>query len=504
MPKKILLVAVEMAEVAAVGGVAEYVLGLATALLKQGHDVRVALPAYQYILSSQQLQKLPLRLPVPLGVGASEVTDVYRLELPCPGNDALKLPVMLLGSHKHFASVTAPKYIYQWPNPEPWIAFSRAVIEYVNSGDWTPDIIHCQDAHTALMPVYIANFRGTDPDRTTPFGQYAAQVRTLLTIHNLLYQGSGDPGLVSYAGLPSGWFNSTAFEHWGHANCFKAGLTSADMVNTVSKTYAKEIAGRPRFGQGLEGVLANLTAAKRLRGIVNGIDEARWRMAGVKYDGTDKIEEIIAAKACRRQKLYGEWGWQDNGLPIVAFRGRCDYQKNLQAVAAAAERIMKVANLLIVTWGYDARDVDPKSLQAWRKLMSLQGDRLRLNTPGLSDKEQTADNYTIADFFLMPSRYEPCGLAQMECQRFGTIPIVRKTGGLADTVSEQPTKQLPSPNGFVFTGEEGLAVAAAVERAVKSFADSATRNKFIANALIQQNSWATRVPEYEALYGLTP
>jgi starch synthase len=498
MSKKILLVAVELADVAPVGGVAEYILGLAAALLKRGHDVRVTLPAYQHLLSREdpQLEEVMARLTVPVGVGASEVTAVHQLQLPCPGDDSIRLPVLLLGSHKHFASVQSARDIYGWPDPEPWIAFSRAVVEYVNAGDWRPDVVHCHDAHTALIPAYVKHLRDLprNPDDAPP---HITRARTLLTIHNMLDKGLGDPELVSYAGLPMDWFSADRFEYYGMASCFKAGLVSADRVSTVSRTYATEISTLHKFGQGLEGVLAPLGVT----GIVNGIDESRWRMEDLAYDGKDDISRLIAAKRSQRGKLYRRWGWKDLDRPLISFRGRWDTQKFVAAVADGAEEIAKVANLLVVTWGYPGSTGELR--EAWKKLNAVAAQRpgrLLVNPPGIDDIRDTAKHYAMSDFFLMPSRYEPCGLAQMECQRFGTVPIVRRTGGLADTVSEQQMGDLPSPNGFVFEEEDWRSMLEAVERAVKAFDDPDAKAAFIANTLRQENSWHTRVPAYEDLY----
>ncbi len=500
MPKKILLVAAELAEVAPVGGVAEYVLGLAAALRRRGHDVRIALPAYEHLRSRKgpELEEVMPRLMVPVGSGGPAATAVHRLELPCPGDESLTLPVLLLGGHEHFASTTSDRGIYGWPNPEPWIAFSRAVVEYVNAGDWHPDVIHCQDAHTSLVPVYVKYLRESCEAGDAP---PAARARTILTIHNLLDRGLGDRALVSYARLPMDRLDAETFEFYGKASCFKAGLLSADRVNAVSPTYAEEIASSNAYGFGLEGTLLRLREAGRLSGIVNGIDEYRWQMSGLRYDGTDDVDDLVAAKRRERTGLYRQWKWQDLDRPLIAFRGRWDTQKNVMALADGAERVIEVANLLVVTWGFPG--ATPELRRAWHKLSTVAAqapDCLLVNPPGIDGIENVRTHYAISDFFLMPSRYEPSGLAQMECQRFGTVPIVRKTGGLADTVSDQQTDSFPSPNGFVFRRDDPRAMVEAVERAVRAFEDPTARESFIANTLVQRNSWDTRVPEYEALY----
>jgi starch synthase len=492
---KILMVASELAEVAPVGGIAEYVLGLATSLLRRGHEVQVAIPSYAYLRSRQDLRVVNERLIVQLGVGMSEVTAVHEMHVDCPGPGHLQLPVLLIGDHKHFSSVRLEKEIYQWPNHEPWIAFSRSIVDLLNFTGWRPDVIHCQDAHTSLIPIYVKQMREFQPR------SFAAFARTVLTVHNLLNQGVGPAGVVDYAGLPHELFQLEGFEYHGSANCFKAGLLAADRASTVSRTYAEEICRSSEYGFGLEGVLRRLKSAGRLEGIVNGIDEDRWRMKGVRYDGSDRSEEIIRAKDALRQSLYPRWNWQLTDEPVIAFRSRWDNQKGVGILGECIEQLLGLARVVVRAWGTEEATGELRSL--WRRFEKLAGERPErfiINPEGLSTMGDIAAYYTIADFFLMPSRYEPCGLTQMECQRYGTIPVVRKTGGLADTVSETVTPDLASPNGFVFQEMKASALLRAVERAVAAFHDPRKRNELIRNALLQRNGWDSRVEQYEALF----
>lgn len=493
---KILITASEVAELAPVGGIAEYVLGLASALLRKGHDVRLAIPAYAYLRNRKNLQTKRDRLVVRLGVGASEITAVFTTSVSCSGNDELQLPVFLLGEHKHFAHVRTTGEIYQWPNHEPWIAFSRAVIDFLFVSDWQPEVIHCQDAHTALIPVYINQLRALQPK------SYASQTKTVLTIHNLLNQGTGVPELLAYAGLPSSLFAVDGFEFYGSANSFKAGLLAADQVNTVSKTYAREICTGPDLGFGLEGVLRDLSTAGKLVGIVNGIDDSRWRLRGLRYDGKDTPAAIEKAKKSYREQLFPSWQWQTTGDPVIAFRSRWDNQKGCGLLVEALPQIVSRARVIIVTWGTPGGT--PELHDLWDQLQRLaqaNPDRLLVNPEGIPRVDQTAEHYAIADFFLVPSQYEPCGLTQMECQRYGTIPIVRATGGLVDTVSEEPTVEFPSPNGFTFKEMRTQALVGAIERALITTRDVEMKQTLLQNGLRQKNDWNSRVLEYEILFG---
>lgn len=491
---RILIATPEVAELAPVGGIAEYVFGLATALLKKGHEVRVALPLYDFLAQRPDLVSVKERVVVRMGLGATEVASVHRLDLESTDGSRPSLPVILLGGHKHFATVRQSRDIYDWPNHEPWVVFSRGVVDWLlNERDWQPDIIHCQDSHTALIPVYIRQLRPSVP--------FASRVSTLLTIHNLLNQGAGPRELVSFAGLPVECFDQF-FEYYGFSNCFKAGLLTADMVNTVSRTYAHEICGSSEFGFGLEGVLRMLRDAGRLAGIVNGIDETRWVMKSLSYSGSDTADNVSQVKQAPRETLFQQWGWQQGpDDPIIAFRGRWDTQKGVELLVKALPAISAFARTIIVTWGTPGPT--PSLQRMWDELTSMateKPDRILVNPEGLSLGGETKAHYAVADFFLMPSRYEPCGLTQQECQRFGTIPIVRKTGGLSDTVSEQKISDFPSPNGYVFEGFDPDSMLDAVTRAVKDFANPAKRWTVISNTLCQRNGWEGRSAEYEDLY----
>jgi starch synthase len=265
---------------------------------------------------------------------------------------------------------------------------------------------------------------------------------------------------------------------------------------TVSRTYADEIQTTEEFGFGLAGVLR----ARPVVGIVNGIDEARWCMDGVDY-ARPAAAVVSTLKRAAREPIFTAWKWPLAGDPVVAFRGRWDHQKGVTLLAACMPDILTRARVVLCTWGIPGED--DRLQGAWDCLQALAAarpDRLQINPTGVSGLQETASHYTVADFFLMPSQYEPCGLAQMEAMRYGTVPIVRRTGGLADTVFEIPRPGIASPNGFVFQRNTPDQLVAAVDRAVDRWTANSLGER-IENALRQRNGWATRVPAYEALFG---
>lgn len=496
---KILMVAPELARVAMVGGIAEYLLGLSGALLQQGHDVRIALPHYGWLAQELELEVLHDRLPVPLGLGSSTVTEVLRANLTLNNKDAHQLPVYLLGGHTHFASARRPAHIYTWPNHEPWVVFNKAVMEWIEVSDWKPDIVHCHDAHAAMIPVYVRDAQEKAPHKSI------AQVRTVLTIHNLLNQGKGAPELVSFAGLYQGWFNPDGLEFYGYTNVLKAGILHADQVNAVSPTYAREICHSSQHGFGLENVLDFVRKQGRLRGILNGLDEERWQLEGLHYTGSNEDIEILeAVKDTARQRWYKRWGWKQDNQPVFMFRSRWDNQKGILLLAECMEKLTELARCIMVTWGTPGHN--PDQTRAWNKLQQLAQSRphqFLLNPEGVGGINGTLTHYILADFVLMPSTYEPCGLVQLETQRCGVIPVIHNTGGLSDTVFEQHIPNRPTPNGFVFHHMEPEHYLASVRRAIATFHDTERFNEFRKHVLQQRNSWNDRIASYESLYEAT-
>jgi starch synthase len=456
---KILLVTAELAPMASAGGVGQYVLGLAKVLLGNKHDVRVAIPNYAFFPK----------------------TDPPELK---------SIKVERLSSHPHFASAKNTAGIYKTTDFMPWVDFAKSTVEFLRKSDWTPDIVHCMDGHASLVPVYIAEARKADPAAFT-------NTRTVLTIHNLLEKGEGPREFFDRLDLPASLYD-TRFEFYGKTCCYKAGILSADRVSTVSVTYAREIAASEDYGFGLAGVLRSLPHPPV--GIVNGIDAESWTLPGAKYDGSDAPAGVIRQKRAKLAEILPDWAGKTRE-PVIAFKARWDRQKGIELLTDCMEEILESARFVFDTWG-EPKGGEGIYLETWNTLRALSEKyplRLAVNAPGTASMKDSGNLYTLADFLVMPSVYEPCGLAQMECQRFGCVPIARKTGGLADTV-EDPAGGAEGPNGFLFDALTRRELLSAVKRAVKTHADSSKMKKLIANALVQKNDWRHRVGEYEKLY----
>jgi starch synthase len=396
-----------------------------------------------------------------------------------------------VGDHHHFQNLRDPRGIYETGGDfEPWVVFARAVVELVRNLDSPPDVVHCQDAHTCLVSVFIAAERQENSSAFTA-------VRTVVTIHNLLEQGRRSRQLFDRLSLPERLYGNY-FEYYGDTNCFKAGLIMADRVSTVSHTYAHEIAANDEFGFGLAGVLRALPIPPT--GIVNGIDGASWRLAEARYDGTDRVDAIRKEKSSLLSQLLPIWSY-GQGQPVIAFKARWDRQKGILLLAKCMEGILEHARFIFDTWP-EPREGSAEHFEAWRKLTALRYKyplRLALNATRTTSPEESVALYTVTDFLVMPSVYEPCGLAQMECQRFGCIPIVRRTGGLSDTVTDLSMRS-EGANGIVFDTMTRQGLMGAIRRAVEAYKDPEVMNSLIANTLRQKNEWHHRIEAYESLY----
>ncbi|OGB07593.1 MAG: hypothetical protein A3E25_12475 [Burkholderiales bacterium RIFCSPHIGHO2_12_FULL_69_20] len=485
---RIAIAAAECADLAAKGGVAEWVLGLAREELARGHDVRVLLPRYEFLESLLPADARAHDFTVRLGLGAARPGTAVELYLPGVTPDAPALTVYLIDGHDGFAACRSAAEIYAAHSPERWVGFGRAVVDFLDGHEWVPDILHCQDAHTAIIPVLLKQIRAADA--RSPL----KRTRSVQTIHNLLEQLKLAPSIVEYAGMAASAFQEMHFEYWGEANCLKAGIRAADEVSTVSRRYAEEICSSRDFGFGLEGDLALLRDRGRLRGIINGIDESRWSVNGFDYQQEHAVDEMLRIKREARASLLADWGWEDHdALPVVSVRGRWDEGKGIRHIVEHAEEIAQSARLLVCAWSVNAASAAGQMWARLGQIAAAHPDRIVVNPPALAAVDDTATHYLVSELLLMPSLYEPCGLAQQECMRYGVLPVVSRTGGFADTVRD-------GESGFVFDRDDGDAMVRAVQRAVVTLADTNRWKGMVEIAIRQKNGWAQRFAEYEALY----
>lgn len=474
--KKILFMSSEVFPLIKTGGLADVSGSLPIALSSMGHDVRILMPAYPSAVAAGDFK--PLRK---LG-GASES---MILEGKLPGTNVSVLAL----SHDLYFSREGNPYLDQGGSPwtdnaQRFAMFCRVGVEIAMDRlglNWKPDIVHCNDWQTGLVPALLS-------DETK-------RPATVFTIHNLAYQGVFPQQTFLDLQLPSRLWSSEALEFYGQVSFIKGGLVFADRVTTVSPTYAKEIQ-TSEFGCGLEGLLTHRN--HRLSGILNGIDEEAWNPATDPY----LPEHFELGRMENRSKLKAilqtSFGLkQDASLPILAWVGRLVDQKGIDLLIESLPTLMNKELQIVMIGSGESRY--ERVLQQWGQLFPNKFS-IRLGY----DEARAHLVEAAADLFLMPSRFEPCGLNQMYSQRYGAIPLVRKAGGLADTVvdASEPTLENGLATGFVFTDPSPEALIATLERAIKLFQTSAAWKKIQTNGMSKNFSWQISAAQYEKTYDL--
>jgi starch synthase len=473
-PTRVLHVAAEVFPLVKTGGLADVVAALPVAQAQQGADVRLLLPGYPAVLEAVD--------------GARGIIDIgacfgaLRVRLLLARMPRTRLPVYVIEAPYLYRREGSP---YQGPQGEEWpdnlqrFALLGWVAAHLAAGDadptWVPDIVHAHDWHAAMSCPYVAEHPSTP-------------AATVFTVHNLAYQGLFPMHDWALLGLASRLLAPSGLEYHGQLSFMKAGLKFADRVATVSPTYAREIATH-EFGCGLDGVIRGRGA--HVRGILNGIDDEVWNPAtdaalAERYDA----ERPQGKRACRRA-LQRELGLdEDDEALLLTVVSRLTAQKGLDLVLGALPDLLAQGVQLAVQGTGDA------ALEAAYTIAErTQPGRVRVHVG--YDEARAHRLIAGADVIAVPSRFEPCGLTQMYGLRYGTLPLVRRVGGLADTVTDL---QQPGGTGFVFDEATPAALAACVARAVAARRDAAAWQAAMARGMAQQLSWGGPAREYLALY----
>lgn len=467
---KVLFVSAEVAPFAKVGGLADVAGSLPKALSALGHDVRVLMPAYGL-------------LPADKALGVRSLGEPWRVSLnPKLGFDArlwqfsyLGLNVWALGGGHLFDGVLSSEEIYS-PGRDAYLFLAKAAIEACQNQGWIPDVIHCHDWHTGFLPVLLEELADSRWDFTA----------ACMTIHNLAYQGEFGRDTLDAVGLPQCLFDKDRLETYGAVNFLKAGCAYSQQINTVSETYAREIE-TPEFGCRLEGLIAYLRRQGRMRGILNGIDTEFFNPATDPHIEASYTADDQSGKASCKLDLLQTVGLPSlPGTPLIGMVTRLSSQKGFDLLMQAAERILALPTQLIVQ-GLG----DPWAAEQLRALEAKHPGRVSFQQ--VFDPRLAQKVYAATDMFLMPSAYEPCGLGQMIAMRYGSVPVVRATGGLADTVQEGET-------GFVFSERSGEALLSTIERACSAFHDPKVWFKIVKNGMTTDFSWTRSAKAYERMY----
>jgi starch synthase len=371
-------------------------------------------------------------------------------------------------------------------NASRFIFFSRGVLEACRALKFKPDVIHCNDWQTGLIPLYLKTLYRKDA--------FFSKTASLLTLHNIGYQGLFPAEEMPLTNLGWEFFRPDLIEFYGKVNFLKAGLISADVLNTVSNTYSKEILEK-EFGYGLEGVLKNREGD--LYGIVNGIDYEEWDPSTDRFLQGKYSQNDVAGKAiCKRDLLKSLFRRPDvlkaGEVPLVGMVGRLSAQKGLDLVGESIPALLSFGIKLVILGKGDEK---------FQKVLSVMSRKYsgRVSVTIGFDDALAHRIYAGADFFLMPSRYEPCGLGQLISQRYGTIPVARKTGGLADTIVDyDPLKKRGT--GFLFSDYTASAMQDALKRAFCVFTDGDKMKKMMSDGMKRDFSWKRSAERYILLY----
>ncbi len=479
---KVLMVTSEAVPFAKTGGLGDMVSPLAVELAHQGHDVRLVMPRY-YDIDTASLELEPGPLGVPVGF-SEQWCAIYRSVLP-----ESEVPVYFLDNERLFGrkGIYGSKAVPDFPdNPERFTLLSRGAFQLAKRLQWIPDVMHAHDWPTALVPVYLQTWEHSGPFATTA---------SVLNIHNLGYQGVYPKDTIAFTQL--GWehFHGSGFEWHDKLNLLKGGLSSADLLATVSPTYAAEIQ-TPTFGHGLDGLLRR--RGTDLFGVLNGIDYTVWNP-----ETDDAIphrfdHRKLSGKAPNKAELQRRLGLPvDTKVPLVGMVTRLVDQKGVGALAGPT-----YGSLFDMCADFAVQFAILGSGDAWceTELTSL-ASRLPNLAVQLGYDETLAHVIEAgSDFFLMPSAYEPCGLNQMYSLRYGTLPIVRRTGGLADTV-EQYVEATGEGTGFLFDQLTPRAIYDTVGWAVWTWFNRREHIKAMRQQAMQRRfSWQGSARQYGELY----
>ncbi len=475
---KIAFVSPEMVPFAKTGGLADVAGTLPKEIQALGHEVICFLPKYKKVDSNRwPLQAVLDRLQIPVG-SEVETGRVFRFDGP------KGMKVYFIDQPEYFSrDGLYGTAMGDYPdNDRRFVFFQRGVLEALRKLSFKPDVVHCHDWQTGLVATYLKTLYAND--------SFFAKTKSVFTIHNLAYQGNFPPDSLPMTGLSWDEYKMERLEFYGKASFLKGGLVYADELTTVSPRYAEEIQSK-EYGCGMEGVLK--ARRNNLTGIVNGIDPKEWDPENDPDLPANFSAKKLDGKAANKAALQKENRFKvDPRTPLLGIVTRLADQKGLDILAPAMEALMKRGvQLVILGTGED------KYHQLLRNLAKKHSHQLAAHI--LFDAKLAKRIYAGSDIFLMPSCYEPCGLGQLISFRFGTVPLVRETGGLADTVEDFNPKT-GKGTGFVFKEYETKKFLETLDRALEVFRDEKTWLKLMKNGMKQDFSWHASAKQYVELY----
>jgi len=470
---KVLFAASEAVPFIKTGGLADVAFSLPKALRKIGMDVRIIIPKYKNIPEEFKINMTVLKdINVPVG-WRNQYCGIHYLEHE-------GVPCYFIDNEYYFKRDGIYGF---YDDGERFAFFDRAVLEFINHLDFQPDVLHCNDWHTGMiMPMLKAHYRDNPNFKN---------IKTIFTVHNLRYQGVFPREILrDLLGLDDGYFDMHKLEFYGGVSFMKGGINYADIVSTVSESYAKEIQS-PDFGERLDGLLRE--KKQQLYGIVNGIDydlynpqtdsdifmNYDWDSADNKTTNKLKLQELLGLP-------------QRADMPLIGMVSRIDNMKGFDLVVQIMEELMSLdIQMVILGTG------DPYFETMLKELANKYNEKLSAKIMFSASLAQKV--YAGCDLFLMPSIFEPCGLSQLIALRYGTIPIVRETGGLKDTVTSY-NEFTGEGNGFSFNSYNACDMLYTIRRALAFYMDKNVWKHIISNAMKGDYSWNHAAKLYEELY----
>lgn len=494
---KILIVSPEMDPFVKVGGLADVVGSLPFELSKLGIEVKVVIPYYKKVknnLLKQSKKNVMMAGPTVIAI-VPKVSTVKNKIYVCLNDEVVEGEILKLKEKKvEIYFLKNDEYynrdeVYNTPQgdyPDNYLRFaflSYGALRLCEAINYQPDIIHFHDWQSALIPVAMKNYK------TFTKTNFFKNTKTILTIHNLAYQGCFSPEIIGQLHLPFNLLDVEKMEYYGKLNFLKGGIVHSDAVTTVSPTYAQEITTK-EYGCGLEGLLQK--NKNKLYGIINGIDYNVWNPQTDKKLSVNFSENNLSGKQKGKENLQKELKLKVCNKPLVGIVSRLVAQKGMELVVGALQEIMGMGFQLVILGTGEEK---------YHKFLQDAGKNFSEDISLTLDFNDTLARkiYASSDFFLVPSRFEPCGLTQMIALRYGSIPVVRKTGGLADTIIDY-TQDNKNGNGFVFTEFSSSALIDVFKRAKKVYEQKEIFNNLILRALNQDFSWSASSKKYVELF----
>jgi starch synthase len=467
MPK-VLMVASEAAPFVKTGGLADVAGALPGALTALGNEVAVVLPRYR-----------PVRI--------DGLRPVWRDHPVWLGPHSFPIDLLALDGEVRYYFVDCPLLfgrdgIYTDPRgvdfPDNHVRFAvlSRVALHIARYEFQPQVLHCHDWQAALAPVFLQHHLACDPT--------FAGLKTLLTIHNLGYQGIFARHQLGDIGLSDWFFHPDRMEFRGDVSLLKAGIVFSDQISTVSRKYAEEIQ-TPEYGHGMDGLLRSRSDS--LTGILNGADCSEWDPESDRYIAANYGPHDLGGKRLCKQDLLQNFGLPAEAIdrPLIGIVSRFAHQKGFDLIESIADELAR-EDLTLVALGTG----EPRYEELFRRLSEVWPARIAVRVA--YDNALAHRIEAGADIFLMPSRYEPCGLNQIYSLKYGTVPVVRATGGLDDTIDES--------TGFKFWDYNGWSLLAAIREALAAYRDRRRWDSLMRNGMAKDYSWASSAAEYSALY----